>query len=111
MLVMIIAAVPEEWMKAILQGFVPFYNEHSSAVFIWDLQVTRLVKLRDGQQRKPCSPRGRRGAMSWSERKQLRRRATASNFRSWRRETRVMSGSSFRKIDSLLHIDFITTIH
>lgn len=45
-LVMIIAAVPEELVKPILEGFAPFYNEHSGVVFISDIQVTRLVKFR-----------------------------------------------------------------
>jgi nitrogen regulatory protein PII len=45
-LIMIIAAVPEELVKPILQGFAPFYNEHSGVVFISDIQVTRLVKFR-----------------------------------------------------------------
>ncbi|MEZ5543542.1 MAG: P-II family nitrogen regulator [Pseudomonadota bacterium] len=46
-LVMIIAAVPEQLVKPILQGFAPFYNEHSGVVFISDIQVTRLVKFSD----------------------------------------------------------------
>lgn len=44
-LVMIIAAVPEHLVEPILQGFAPFYNEHSGVVFISDIQVTRLVKF------------------------------------------------------------------
>lgn len=44
-LIMIIAAVPEELVKPILEGFAPFYNEHSGVVFISDIQVTRLVKF------------------------------------------------------------------
>lgn len=44
-LVMIIAAVPEQLVNPILQGFAPFYNEHSGVVFISDIQVTRLVKF------------------------------------------------------------------
>lgn len=44
-LIMIIAAVPEHLVNPILQGFAPFYNEHSGVVFISDIQVTRLVKF------------------------------------------------------------------
>lgn len=44
-LIMIIAAVPEGLVKPILEGFAPFYNEHSGVVFISDIQVTRLVKF------------------------------------------------------------------
>ena len=44
---MIIAAVPEALVEPILQGFAPFYNEHSGVVFISDIQVTRLVKFSD----------------------------------------------------------------
>ena len=44
-LVMIIAAVPEERVDPILEGLSPFYNEHSGVVFISDIQVTRLVKF------------------------------------------------------------------
>ncbi len=46
-LIMVIAAVPEPLVKPILQGFAPFYNEHSGVVFISDIQVTRLVKFSD----------------------------------------------------------------
>ena len=46
-LIMIIAAVPEALVEPILQGFGPFYNEHSGVVFISDIQVTRLVKFSD----------------------------------------------------------------
>jgi nitrogen regulatory protein PII len=45
-LIMIIAAVPEDLVNPILQGFAPFYNEHSGVVFISDIQVTRLVKFK-----------------------------------------------------------------
>ena len=45
-LIMIIAAVPEELVEPILEAFVPFYNKHSGVVFISDIQVTRLVKFR-----------------------------------------------------------------
>ena len=46
-LIMIIAAVPEPPVAPILQGFAPFYNDHSGVVFISDIQVTRLVKFSD----------------------------------------------------------------
>jgi nitrogen regulatory protein PII len=45
-LIMIVAAVPEDLVKPILEGLAPFYNEHSGVVFISDIQVTRLVKFR-----------------------------------------------------------------
>jgi nitrogen regulatory protein PII len=45
-LIMIIAAVPEDLVNPILEGLAPFYNEHSGVVFISDIQVTRLVKFR-----------------------------------------------------------------
>lgn len=44
-LIMIIAAVPEELVETILEGLEPFYSEHSGVVFISDIQVTRLVKF------------------------------------------------------------------
>ena len=47
LLIMIIAAVPEHLVEPILQGFSPFFNEHSGVVFISDIQVTRLVKFSD----------------------------------------------------------------
>jgi len=46
-LIMIIAAVPEHLVSPILQGFSPFYKEHSGVVFVSDIQVTRLVKFSD----------------------------------------------------------------
>lgn len=46
-LVMIVAAVPEELMKPIIEGFAPFYREHSGVVFISDIEVTRMVKFSD----------------------------------------------------------------
>lgn len=46
MLIMIVAAVPEDLVNPILEGLAPFYNEHSGVVFISDIQVTRLVKFR-----------------------------------------------------------------
>ncbi len=44
-LIMIIAAVPEKLVNPILEGFEPFYNEHSGVVFISDIQVTRAIKF------------------------------------------------------------------
>lgn len=44
-LIMIVAAVPEELVKPILEGLAPFYNKHSGVVFISDIEVTRLVKF------------------------------------------------------------------
>lgn len=44
-LIMIIAAVPEELVNPILEGLAPFYNAHSGVVFISDIQVTRMVKF------------------------------------------------------------------
>lgn len=46
-LVMIIAAVPEELVSSILEGLAPFYDQHSGVVFISDIEVTRVVKFRD----------------------------------------------------------------
>ncbi len=46
-LIMIIAAVPEKLVEPILQGFSPFFNEHSGVVLISDIQVTRMVKFSD----------------------------------------------------------------
>src|SRR3569832_2348102 len=43
--IMIIAAVPEQLVKPILEGRAPGYNEHSGVVFVSDIQVTRLVKF------------------------------------------------------------------
>lgn len=45
-LIMIIAAVPEELVKPILEGYAPFFSEHTGVVFISDIQVTRLVKFK-----------------------------------------------------------------
>jgi len=45
-LIMIIAAVPEELVDPILQGFAPFYNDHSGVVFVTDIQVARMVKFK-----------------------------------------------------------------
>ena len=44
-LIMIIAAVPEALVDPILQGFAPFYEEHSGVVFVSDIQVTRFAKF------------------------------------------------------------------
>ncbi|KPV39252.1 transcriptional regulator [Thiohalorhabdus denitrificans] len=46
-LIMIIAAVPEDMVEPILEGFAPFFSEHSGVVFISDIQVTRMVKFTD----------------------------------------------------------------
>lgn len=46
-LVMVIAAVPEELVTPILEGLEPFYSEHSGVVFVSDILVTRMVKFRD----------------------------------------------------------------
>lgn len=46
-LVMIIAAIPEDLVSPILEGLEPFFNEHSGVVFVSDIQVTRLVKFRN----------------------------------------------------------------
>lgn len=45
-LVMIIVAVPEELVAPLLEGFAPFFSEHSGVVFVSDIQVTRLVKFK-----------------------------------------------------------------
>jgi len=44
-LIMIIAAVPEDLVEPILEGLGPFYSEHSGVVFVSDIQVTRAVKF------------------------------------------------------------------
>jgi len=44
-LVMVLAAVPEELVSPILEGLEPFYEEHSGVVFVSDIQVTRRVKF------------------------------------------------------------------
>ena len=44
-LVMIIVAVPEELLNTLLEGFAPFFNEHSGVVFVSDIEVTRRVKF------------------------------------------------------------------
>ena len=45
-LIMIIAAVPEELVEPLLEGFAPFFSKHSGVVFVSDIQVTRPVKFR-----------------------------------------------------------------
>ena len=45
-LIMIIAAVPEDLVNPLLEGFAPYFNKHSGVVFISDIQVTRLVKFK-----------------------------------------------------------------
>lgn len=44
-LVMVIAAIPEQQVDPILEGLEPFFTEHSGVVFVSDIQVTRLVKF------------------------------------------------------------------
>ncbi len=44
-LIMIIAAVPEELVDPILEGLAPFFGEHSGVVFVSEIQVTRVVKF------------------------------------------------------------------
>jgi nitrogen regulatory protein PII len=44
-LIMIIAAVPEELVEPLLEGFAPFFDKHSGVVFVSDIQVSRLVKF------------------------------------------------------------------
>ncbi len=44
-LIMIIVAVPEELVKPLLEGYAPFFSQHSGVVFISDIQVTRLQKF------------------------------------------------------------------
>ena len=45
-LIMIVAAVPEDLVNPILEGLAPFYSEHTGVVFISEIQVTRMVKFR-----------------------------------------------------------------
>lgn len=45
-LVMLIAAVPEELVSPILEGFAPFFAAHSGVVFVSDIQVARPVKFK-----------------------------------------------------------------
>lgn len=44
-LIMIIAAMPEEMVAPILEGITPFINKHSGVVFVSDIQVSRLIKF------------------------------------------------------------------
>ena len=44
-LIMIIAAVPEELVEPLLEGCAPFFDKHSGVVFVSDIQVSRLVKF------------------------------------------------------------------
>ncbi|MHB1176336.1 MAG: P-II family nitrogen regulator [Sulfuriferula sp.] len=44
-LIMIITAVSEELVEPILEGFAPFFNEHTGVIFVSDIQVSRLVKF------------------------------------------------------------------
>ena len=44
-LIMIIAAVGEELVRPILEGFAPFFEQHTGVVFVSDIQVSRLVKF------------------------------------------------------------------
>ncbi|WP_297389585.1 P-II family nitrogen regulator [Acidiferrobacter sp.] len=45
-LIMIIAAVGEELVAPILEGFTPFFERHTGVVFVSDIQVSRLVKFK-----------------------------------------------------------------
>ena len=45
-LIMIIAAVPEELVEPLLEGFAPFFDKHSGVVFVSDIPVSRLVKFK-----------------------------------------------------------------
>lgn len=44
-LVMVIAAVPDDLVEPILGGFNPFFNKHSGVIFVSDIQVMRTVKF------------------------------------------------------------------
>jgi nitrogen regulatory protein PII len=46
-LIMVIAAVPEELVSPILEGLTPFFNQHHGVMFITDIQVTRAVKFKN----------------------------------------------------------------
>lgn len=46
-LVMLITAVPEELVQPLIEGFNPFFNQHSGVIFISDIQVSRLIKFKD----------------------------------------------------------------
>jgi nitrogen regulatory protein PII len=45
LLIMIIAAVPEELVAPILGGFTPFLGKHSGVLFLSDIQVMRMAKF------------------------------------------------------------------
>ena len=45
-LIMIIAAVSEELVAPILEGFAPFLEKHTGVIFVSDIQVSRLVKFK-----------------------------------------------------------------
>lgn len=44
-LIMIITAVSDDLVQPILEGFAPFFNEHTGVIFVSDIQVNRLVKF------------------------------------------------------------------
>ena len=44
-LIMIITAVSEDLVEPILEGFAPFFNEHTGVIFVSDIQVNRLIKF------------------------------------------------------------------
>ena len=44
-LIMIITAVSEDLVQPILEGFAPFFNEHTGVIFVSDIHVNRLVKF------------------------------------------------------------------
>ncbi|MBX6419796.1 MAG: P-II family nitrogen regulator [Sinobacteraceae bacterium] len=44
-LIMIIAAVREELVAPLFEGFQPFFETHSGVIFVSDIQVRRPVKF------------------------------------------------------------------
>jgi hypothetical protein len=48
-LVMIFTAVPEDLVGPILEGLTPFFNKHMGVVFTSDIQVSRMVKMRESR--------------------------------------------------------------
>nr|CAA6830908.1 MAG: Nitrogen regulatory protein P-II [uncultured Thiotrichaceae bacterium] len=48
LLIMIIAAVPEELVEPILGGFTPFFSKHSGVVFVSDIEVMRVLRFKGG---------------------------------------------------------------
>jgi len=46
LLIMIIAAVPEELVEPILGGFTPFFSKHSGVVFVSDIEVMRVLRFK-----------------------------------------------------------------